>query len=158
MSPVTVRKTLEALQRFRRTVPRLIPFLMLGGCGYATTVTWTAPSPRPLTPRPAESVEVFAGTTPARPHVGIGIIEVQEVSGSFEPKNQEILRELKREAGEQGCDAISLSGFVNKGVGADVLINDFATGRQGASAACLVYTDAPGSHPADARIVHAPPH
>jgi hypothetical protein len=108
-------------------------------------------------PRSAESVEVVAGSPPARPHVGIGIIEVQEASGSFDSKSSELLRELKRAAGAEGCDAISLGGFVSKGVGADVLINDFATGRQAVSAVCLVYTDAPGARPTGARVVQAPP-
>jgi hypothetical protein len=132
------------------------PSVALGGCGYTTTITWTAPSPRPLRARSPESVEVFAGTTPPRPHVGIGIIEVQEESGSYDSKNQELLRELMRVAGEQGCDAISLSGFVTKGVGADVVINEFATDRQAASAVCLVYTDAPNAGPTDTRIGQAP--
>lgn len=84
---------------------------------------------------------MFAGTTPSRPHVGIGIIEIQEQSGSYEPKNHRLLEELKRVAGEQGCDAVGISGFGNKGVGPDVLINDFATDRQALAGVCLVYTD-----------------
>jgi hypothetical protein len=157
MTHTTARRTLDALQRFHRTLLLAPPFLALVGCGYTTTITWTAPSPKPLRPRPSESVEIFAGTTPGRPHVGIGIIEVQEESGSYDSKNQELLRELRRAAGEQGCDAISLSGFGTRGVGADVLINDFATDRQAVSAVCLVYMDAPGQHPADARVVRSPP-
>jgi hypothetical protein len=152
MSSFIVGETFDRLQRFRRTTQGMLPLLVLGGCGYSTTITWTAAAPEPLRPRPPESVEVFAGTVPARPHVSVGIIEVQEVSGSYESKSAELLRELKRAAGEQGCDAISLGGFVNKGVGADVLINEFATDRQGASAACLVYTDEPS---ADARAAAA---
>jgi hypothetical protein len=114
MNPFTFTKALRALGRFGRRTVRLAPLALLGGCGYATSVTWVSPPPRLLTPRSPESVEVFAGTTPPRPHVGIAVLEIAEVSGSYAPKNKELLHELKREAGRQGCDAISLGGFVNR--------------------------------------------
>jgi hypothetical protein len=143
MKPFSARKTRVAPRSFPRA-GLLTLFFPLGACGgYATNITWTAPSPRPLSPRSPESVEVFAGTMPARPHASIGIIEVQENSGSYAPRTRALLAELKRAAGEQGCDAISLGGLVNRGVGPDVIFNDFAADRQGAMAICLVYTDDP---------------
>lgn len=91
----TFTRTVGALRRFLPATLRLSAFLLLGGGGYSTTVTWTAASPEPLPPRSPEPVEVFAGTVPARSHVGLGVIEVQEVSGAYEPQSRDPLRELR---------------------------------------------------------------
>jgi hypothetical protein len=124
------------------------------GCGLDVSVTSVNSPPRQLWKKAPESVEVYTSSPPARPHVDVAILEVVEQSGSAEFDTGEMLAKLRQVAADHGCDAIHVSGTLNRGPGFDELFTDHPAAREGLSATCIVYTDAPpivnlGSRPGD---------
>ena len=125
--------------------------LVCVACGLETSVTTVNAPPRPLSKRAPESVEVYTSSPPERPHVDVAILEVVEESGSSEFDTGEMLARLRQLAGDNGCDAIHVSGALNRGPGAEVLLTDYPASREGLAATCLVFTDAPASVNAGSR-------
>ena len=75
------------------------------GCGtFLETTALNAP-PRPLTPRPAETVEVYSSTLPLRPHQDVAIIRAQSDNYGL----ARALEDARKRAGEMGCDAIFIT-------------------------------------------------
>ncbi|MEO7093053.1 MAG: hypothetical protein ABI175_07380, partial [Polyangiales bacterium] len=54
--------------------------LVLTACGTTAQFAATNPSPRPLAPRPAETVTVFSTGLPDQPFVEVGIIQARQSS------------------------------------------------------------------------------
>lgn len=77
------------------------------------------PAPRTMTPRPAESVELFTTSKIDHAYVEVGLIEVDSTT----LENQ--IAGMRREAGKRGCDAIFLQ----------------SASRSGYAGTCLVYTE-----------------
>ncbi len=78
------------------------------GCGHSLEYTATNRSPRPLTPRDPASVEVYATTLPTRPHVEVGLFEIEQrtpASGG----TPEMIGKLRERAARVGCDALVVS-------------------------------------------------
>jgi hypothetical protein len=132
--------------------------LLLGclcfGCGLDVSVTSVNSPPRQLWKKAPESVEVYTSSPPARPHVDVAILEVAGQSGSAGFDTGGMLAKLREVAADHGCDAIHVSGALNRGPGIDALLTDYPAAREGLSATCIVYTDAPpivnlGSRPGD---------
>jgi hypothetical protein len=113
------------------------------GCGLDVSVTTVNSPPRELWKKAPESVEVYTSSAPSRPHVDVAILEVVEQSGSAEFDTGEMLAKLRQVAADHGCDAIHISGALNRGPGVDALFTDYPAAREGLSATCIVYTDAP---------------
>jgi hypothetical protein len=82
----------------------------LAGCGTTTQFASTNPSPRPLVPRPAAEVLVFASSLPAAPFVEVGIIQARQSSELSGDEMPDIIAEMRRVAGQRGCDALVLNG------------------------------------------------
>jgi hypothetical protein len=102
-----------------------------------SSVQPTNPSPRPLSPRPVMSVEVFTVSRPSRPFVEVAIIKASGSSQGDASKG--LVHEMRSEAARVGCDGIVVNGGAetvapHDGMGGTVL---------GYSSACIVYTDAP---------------
>jgi hypothetical protein len=103
----------------------------------SSSVQPTNPSPRPLSPRPVMSVEVFTASRPSRPFVEVAIINARASSRGDAQRG--LVQEMRSEAARVGCDGIVVNGSAetvapNDGWGGTVL---------GYSSACIVYTDAP---------------
>ena len=108
----------------------IAPFAFVLACAVpppTTTFVALKPPPRPATPRSPESVEMFTTPRIEHPYVEVGII-----NEDWEGANEAIfLRQLREEAGRQGCDAVFVqTAGAFRGVGT-----------------CLVYTDAPTPKP-----------
>jgi hypothetical protein len=103
----------------------------------SSSVQPTNPSPRPLSPRPVTSVEVFTASQPPRPFVEVALIKA---SGSSQGDARTgLVQEMRSEAARIGCDGIVVNGSAetvapHDGMGGSVL---------GYSSACIVYTDTP---------------
>ena len=94
-----------------------------------------APSPE-LVARPVESVEVFLGTPPTRPHRNLGVLQVAR--GTFSPDRSmdDTVQLARATAARMGCEAILVTSI------------DMIAGRnrpRNVQANCIVYTAPPGA-------------
>jgi hypothetical protein len=111
-------------------------------CGCGTTVQYTAlqRAPRELYKRPAHEVDVFLSGPPKRPHRDIGLFEAQQTTELSLHETREMLHELRRAAGERGCDAIHVMGVGAKGQTSIALELNGASVKT-ITATCLVYDE-----------------
>jgi hypothetical protein len=79
---------------------------MLSGCGGAMTSEWVplAEPPRPMVERGPEDVEVFTAHAPRREFREVALVGVGQ--GLSEVPPTELLAQLRKIAGERGCDAV----------------------------------------------------
>jgi hypothetical protein len=100
------------------------------------TVVYSAVNqpPRPFVRRAPESVDVFVGRAPARPHLDVGLFEVYQgmnADGTLR-STEDMLASARLHAGLRGCDAVSI-------------MNVELTGAYGrwrvVRGVCAVYTD-----------------
>lgn len=127
----------------------LLPIVLLAAaCGTSTKHTILNPSPRPMTPRPAETVELFSSGAPTTPHVDVALIEVEESSSWSQADTPDMLKALRARGAALGCDAVVVGGAASRDTG----INDWSAtpelekrARRGFWGTCIVYRPgAPG--------------
>jgi len=125
---------------------KLLTLVAALGCaamGCEDSVSYThigAPSPA-LVARPTDSVEVFLGTPPARPHRNLGVLQVAR--GAFSPDRSmdDTVQVARASAAQMGCEAILVTSI------------DTLGGRQrppNVQANCIVYTAPPVTEPTSA--------
>lgn len=122
----------------RRWQLTVVAALAGAAAGCQDSVAYThigAPSPA-LVARPVESVEVFLGTPPSRPHRNLGVLQVSR--GAFSPDRSmdDTVQVARRTAAAMGCEAILITSV------------DMLGGRHRPSnvqANCIVYTAPPAS-------------
>ena len=114
----------------------LLPVILLAAaCGTTTRFIATNPAPRPMAPRPAESVAVFTTGHPDVPYVEVGIIQGRQSSSLSFDEMPGIIAAMRQDAAKAGCDAVIINGASDKVVG----------GREGTDTlegfwgACVVY-------------------
>lgn len=127
--------------------------LALAGCGTSIKTTAINSPPRPMQPRPPETVELFTSGPPARQHVDVAIIEAEEQSSLSVSDTGDVVRSLREHGAEMGCDAVVVGGASSRDPGVrdmESWINEDPKGRKGFYATCIVYTapPAPVSAPA----------
>ena len=111
-------------------VPLLVP-----ACADTIFYAPLSPPPRPLSPRPAEKVEVFAITPPTRPHTNLRLLQI--VQGAANDHGiPEMIASLRQRAAEIGCDAI-LGTSIDNQAGRDH--------HPSIQAGCIVYKEAAAS-------------
>jgi hypothetical protein len=118
----------------RRVV--VLSVVLLAACGGGVPYTASNAPPHAMTARTPESVEVFA-QAPQREHVEVG-------SYATSPSNADktaVMRHLRAEAADKGCDALVVSG----------------TNEAGYKATCIVYRDS-GPGPAPKAMTEAAQH
>jgi hypothetical protein len=122
--------------------------LVAAACGTSTKHTVLNPSPRPMTPRPVATVELFSSGAPATPHVDVALIEVEESSSWSQADTPDMLKALRARGAALGCDAVVVGGAASRDTG----INDWNVtpelekrARRGFWGTCIVYRPgAPG--------------
>jgi hypothetical protein len=114
--------------------------VLLSACGTFTETTFLNAPPRPLPPRPAESVQVFSAGPPSIPHVDVALIEARQTRSLNEQGTDLMIQRLREQAGAIGCDAIVLGGLADHQGSRDSWVDPGATIRQ---ATCIVYADEP---------------
>ena len=129
----------------------LVLFVGLAGCA-ETTLTYTPLNtpPHDLRPRAPEQLQIFS-SAPARPHVDVGLIFVQEgVSYSETPET--LVAALRGSAAARGCDALLLAPptWTNRPTGLTYMDSSY----QYYSGTCIVYRTI---EPGDATATFAPP-
>lgn len=117
----------------------------LAACGTTTQWVPTNPSPRPMTPRSASSVEVWTTGVPNKPYTEVGLITARQSSGYSTHGMPDIINALRVEAGRIGCDAVMLKGKDDTVVGGGSSFrgtgSSSTTTLEGFWGACLMYLD-----------------
>ena len=113
-------------------------FILLAGCGTFVTETALNPAPRPLYARGYESVEVFSSAPPARAHVDIALLEVEQTHDLNQQGTDLMVQRLRERAGAMGCDAVVLGGMRERGGDGHL-----DSGSTTLHATCIVYKDSP---------------
>ena len=105
------------------------------GCGTWVTDTQINPAPRPLSGRGYESVEVFSSAPPARPHVALALLKVEQDRSTDDHPSELMVQRLRERAGAMGCDVVFI-GATQELAAPDLVF----TGSRTMSATCLVYS------------------
>jgi hypothetical protein len=106
-------------------LPAATAAIMAGACGVSAQHSWLNKPPRPMVPRPAETVDVYASGPPSAPHVDVAIIEAGEYDFGSSTLN-DVVTALRAQAARLGCDVIRIGD---------------ATNRRSGTATCAMYTD-----------------
>jgi hypothetical protein len=116
----------------------LVVSLLAVGCATPNSVVYTAvnqPS-RALRQRSPESVDVYLGKPPSRPHVEVGLFEIyqgREDDGSGR-STEDMFRSLRLHSALRGCDAVQMLGVEIAGKSMYRVLR----------AVCDIYTDEEG--------------
>jgi len=78
--------------------------------GQVTAVALHAP-PRPVSPHGFESVTVYSGAPPLRPHVAIARLNLDRASEPNEQGANLMIHRLRERAGTLGCDGVVIGGL-----------------------------------------------
>jgi hypothetical protein len=141
---------------------RVLALLAVTGCGTSITSTTLNQSPKPLLPRSADSVEVFATTLPGRPYVDVAHLEAEQQSDMSLDGTGAFITKLRGRAAEMGCDGVVLGSETNRPTTATVdIVHDVVqilskepldqpegygtpSNLRGLTATCIVYVPEPG--------------
>lgn len=102
------------------------------GCGTWVADTPINPAPRPVAARPWQSVEVLSSTPPARDHVDVALLRVDQNYSVGDRLGEVMIQRLRERAGALGCDALYINGTVPSG---------FTEGVRTMSGTCIVYRE-----------------
>ena len=116
--------------------------VVVTGCGTWVTDTQINPAPRPLFARGYESVEVFSSAPPARAHVDVALLKVDQAYAIDDHWGELMIQRRRVRAGALGCDAVFI-GATQERVAPDLL----TSGSRTMTATCIVYGQ-PGDHSA----------
>ena len=124
-------------------MPRHLPLLTLlaaAACGTSVSHTVLNPSPRPMAPRPAETVELFTSMPPARPYVDVALIEAEESTSWSTADTGDLLSALRKRGAKLGCDAVVVGGATSRDPQLGELDpSDRPRSRRGYYGTCIVY-------------------
>ena len=109
--------------------------VVVTGCGTWVTDTQINPAPRPLFARGYEAVEVFSSAPPARAHVDVALLKVDQVNAIDDHLGELMIQRLRERAGAMGCDAVFI-GATQERAPADLL----TSGSRTMTATCIVYS------------------
>jgi hypothetical protein len=120
-----------------------VALVLAAGCGASVNSTPINMAPHPMAPRPPATVELYTSGPPARPHVDVALLEVEESSSVSLADTSEMMNELRNRGAQMGCDGIVLgsSSTRDPGLGdAESWIAKNPRGRKGFTATCIAYT------------------
>jgi len=116
---------------------RALLFLVaLGACGTTSGFMPRNPPPHPLAAKAPDQVEIFTASKPTRDYVEIGILESATASAMFGGGDFEMLKRLRLETAQHGCDGVIITDSSRVAVAS----GDTASERTGSfRVACVVY-------------------
>jgi hypothetical protein len=114
------------------------------GCGTFVTVTPLRGAAAAQPGRPPESVEILASGPPARAHVDIALLEVEQTESWNRQGTDLMLQRLQKAASRLGCDAVVIIGKSERTNDPDVF---FDSASHSLLASCVVYTGESGVAP-----------
>jgi hypothetical protein len=115
-------------------------FFVVTGCGTWVTDTQINAAPRPLVARGYAAVEVFSSAPPARAHVDVALLKVEQMNATDDNWGDLMIQRLRERAGAMGCDAVFI-GATQERAAPDLL----TSGSRTMTATCIIYSQ-PGDH------------
>jgi len=125
------------------TIKPALALLIAAGCGTSISSTVINPSPRPLTPRRPESVQIFSSGPPPRPHVDVAYLEAEQQTDLSLDGTADFIAKLRRHAAALGCDGVVIGGNTNHATGS-IIDYHVPVSLRGMTATCIVYVPEPG--------------
>jgi len=113
--------------------------LFVTGCGTAVATTVINPSPRRMTSRPPETVEIFSSGPPRRPYVDVAFLEAEQETSMSSDHTAEFIIHLRLRAAEMGCDGLVLGGVTHSADVVTSVLADVNSSKKGITATCIVY-------------------
>ncbi len=122
----------------------LFPLLVgIVSCGTTVEYTETNAPPKVMTSRSPDQVEVFETRPPAdRTYQEVGHIEARQSSSYSLHGQSGIIRELRTQAAEMGCEGIIITGSANTVSGSVSAGSGSVSTLKGYSAICIMFTGA----------------
>ncbi len=124
--------------------------LAMAGCGTKLSYIPLNTSPKALTARDPNTVEMFTSSKPERPFVEVGLIEAQQESAYSVDGETSVFSKMRQEAASRGCDGLVVTGGNDAVVGQTSGRAGFTTTLRGYRATCIVYKDINSSRTAEA--------
>lgn len=122
--------------------------VLVTACGTSIKATTINPSPRPMSARPAETVELFTSGAPNdRRYVDVAYLEAEQDSEYSLDDTPELLKALRERCAQLGCDGVVVGSPTNR-VTTD-LIAERPANIKGIVATCIMFLD-----PADAVLAN----
>jgi len=109
---------------------------LVTGCGTLVTYTPLQGNATAAPPRPAESVDVFLSQPPNRPYRDVGLLEAKPSTDLEFIGTDEMIAELRKQAGSYGCDAIFVKNIAAEAGSLSFGVKDVKT----ITATCICYT------------------
>ncbi|GAB4558423.1 MAG: hypothetical protein Tsb0020_03390 [Haliangiales bacterium] len=117
---------------------------LFAACGTSVHATRLNHAPRPMQPRPVESVEVYASGPPPRATIDIAFLEAEQASSWSMDKTPELISELRHKAAELGCDAVVIGGTGSRDPGlrdTESWLVENPKERKSVYGTCVMYAD-----------------
>lgn len=114
----------------------------LWGCGASVQYARTNPSPRPMHPRPPDSVVVYSSGRPAQAYAEVGVLISRQSSEFSMADLQDIIDEMRETAAEIGCDGLIIQGGADKVVSFD----GTSSTLEGVRGTCIVFAPVASDH------------
>lgn len=139
-------------QRTRTSVFLLALACAAAGCAATGSFIPTGDPALAREPRPPEQVEVFTAGPPARPFAELGMLEAQQSADypHLDPP-EDLLAQMRREAGQRGCDGLVITGPNDAVVTVTKDEKDSVRTLKGFRGTCIVFTDTPSGTPGAAQ-------
>ena len=119
--------------------------VLVTACGTTLKATTINPSPRPMSARPAETVELFTSGAPNdRRYVDVAYLEAEQDSELSWDDTPEFLKALRERGGQMGCDGVVIGAPTNR---VTTGLDDRPANIKGVVGTCIMFLD-----PADAYL------
>lgn len=113
--------------------------VLVTACGTSIRATTINPSPRPMSSRPPETVELFTSGAPAdRRHVDVAYLEAEQDSEFSWDDTPEFLKALRERGAAMGCDGVVVGSPTNR-ITTDLA--DKPANIKGVVATCIMFVE-----------------
>jgi hypothetical protein len=114
-----------------------LPSMM--ACGTSITYSPLNPAPHAMKKKPPHQVVMFVGKRPKRAYVEVGLLEAQQESVYSGDDREAIIRKMREDAGERGCDGLIVTGKEDSTTGSYSEGTGYTTTLKGYQATCIVW-------------------
>ncbi len=138
------------MSAFRSVLGVAVALPFLTACGTTITYSQLNPAPHAMKKRPPHQVVLFVGKRPKRAYVEVGLLEAQQDSVYSADDREAILRKMREDAGERGCEGLIVTGKEDSTTGSVSDGQGYVTTLKGYQATCIVWDESAESDDDDA--------